>query len=102
MYRVFSIEKGFFIQETFLEDEFGQCSIKIFGEIASYNTPRIEGGCPLSVIVSGLVPVKVRISEMYHFLSVYALFDPDVNTRQDGFSQIVSPPAQEPEPWEKE
>lgn len=100
MYRVFSIEKGFFIQETFLEDEFGQCSIKIFGEIASYNTPPIEGGCPLSVVISGLIPVKVRISEMYHFLSVYALFNPDCNTRQDGFSQIVSQTP--PEPWEKE
>lgn len=100
MYRVFSIEKGFFVQETFLEDEFGQCSIKIFGEIASPNTPRIECGCPLSVTITGLVPIKVRISEMYHFLSIYSLFNPDVNTDQDGLSQIVSQTPQEP--WEKE
>lgn len=100
MYRVFSVDKGFFIQETFLEDEFGQCSIKIFGEIASYNTPRIESGCPLSVVISGDIPIKVRISEMYHFLSVYALFDPEFNTKRDGLSQIVSQTP--PEPWEKE
>lgn len=98
MYRVYDLKDGYFVQDTAIEDEFGESWIRIVGELSAGREGDVLQRISLSC--SGSIPVSLRISEMQHFLGVFALFDPHFNTKQDGFSQIVSQTP--PEPWEKE
>lgn len=70
-----------------VEDDFGEVYIKIVADLSTSRTgfvSRINLICPESV------PVSLRISEMQHFLSLCALFDPQFNNHKDGLPEIVS------------
>lgn len=89
MYRFYDLKDGFFVQETSIEDEFGESWIQIVGELSAGREGDVINRLVLSC--SGSIPVSTRISEMYHFLGIFSLFDPQFNTKKDGLQEIVSP-----------
>lgn len=98
MYRIFDLSEGVLSMDTQIQDEFG--TIHLVTRASLYEdwiSQRVEGEGSLD---PQIVSLKLRISEMSHFLSIFSLFDPQVNVKQDVFSQIVSQTP--PESWEKE
>lgn len=81
--------------QTQIDSEFGPVVLWTYAHL---HNPEIRQVCTDSE--TECITVKTRIAEMYHFLSILSLFDPHVNVKQDGLSQIVSQTSQEP--WEKE
>lgn len=74
--------------ESFLEDEFGTLPIRVVGKLSvnadATDYQQIVLMCP------NTVPVSLRIKELQHFLSLFSLFDPQFNTSNHGFQEIVS------------
>lgn len=98
MYRFFDLLDGVLSMDTQIQDEFG--TIHLVTRASLYEdwiSQRVEGEGSQDPQIASL---KLRTSEMYHFLSILSLFDPQINVKQDGFSQIVSKTP--PESWEKE
>ena len=89
MQRIYNIESEkdgddgqIFTMSSHLEDD--------FGEVVLLTSAHISGpGIAQRVITQGFVSMDVRLREMYHFLSVLKLFDPQFNTRKD-VQEIVS------------
>lgn len=81
--------------QTQIDSEFGPVVLWTYAHL---HNPVIRQVCTDSE--TECISVKIRIAEMYHFLSILSLFDPQVNVKQDGFPQILSQTP--PEPWEKE
>lgn len=82
MQRIYNLSDGVLTMDTFLEDEFGDV---VLSTSASLDVSTIGQTSALPV------SMEIRIQEMYHFLSILKLFDPQFNTRNNGLSQIVSP-----------
>lgn len=81
--------------QTQIDSEFGPVVLWTYAHLHNPDIRQVSSD-PETECIS----VKIRISEMYHFLSIFSLFDPEVNVNQNGFSQIVSQTP--PQPWEKE
>lgn len=84
--------------ESFFEDEFGELPIRIVGRLreSGDSTDRVQ----VTLMCPDAIPVHLRIQELQHFLTVFPLFDPQLNTKHDGLSSFVS--SAPPEPWETE
>lgn len=88
MQRIFSLEDGLLEMDTYLEDEFGDI---VLWTRASLLSPSIEQSS------SHPISMDVRIQEMYHFLSILKLFNPQFSKDYNGIPEIVSPtPSEEP------
>lgn len=85
MYRYYSLEDDVLSMQTQIDSEFGPVVLWTYAHL---HNPDIRQVCTDSE--TECISVKIRIAEMYHFLSVFVLFDPQVNFKPDGLSQIVS------------
>lgn len=95
MFRFYSLQDDVLSMQTQIDSEFGPVVLWTYAHL---HNPDIRQVC--TDRETECISVDVRIAEMYHFLSVFKLFDPQVNTKPDGLSSFVS--SAPPEPWEKE
>lgn len=85
MYRIYDLSNGAFIMKSAAEDEFGQFVLVTTGSLSGdWINQRLENP-------EDSCSMDFRIQEMYHFLSLLKLFDPQFNTPDHGFQEIVSP-----------
>lgn len=83
---------------TYLCDEFGTLCLTTAAGLSPTQSIIIQQ--PEGEAFNSTILMDVKIREMYHFLSILKLFDPQFNTRENGIPEIVS---QTPsEPWETE